>query len=255
MHLRNQIRRTWVADAVKHGAQYRFLLARNSDLMITKVLKREQEVFNDCVTFEFDDLWENLPLKTLAGHRYVAGASKSHIWTVKIDTDVYLNVARLIELKPTFLNFEFLYGAQMIHQPLSQVPRYREPRGLTLHEYPPYNSGPFNLMSADVSRFIGTLPFSVWEGTRNEDALIGRILEPYHLKWVEATEVHISMPSQDCTDNYLPPCCYPIADILALHFPTDSVIQHGAFQWMHKLQDEFCWHHLRSNCSITRCDM
>ena len=46
------------------------------------------------------------------------------------------------------------------------------------------------VMSGDISGYLGSLPFDIKVGTRNEDALIGRLLEPFDILFFHSEKIH-----------------------------------------------------------------
>lgn len=74
-----------------------FTVARSSDAQVQAQLRAEASVYGDILQADFIESYDNLTRKTLAGLAYIARHCGQARFVLKVDDDVFVDWARLIE--------------------------------------------------------------------------------------------------------------------------------------------------------------
>ncbi|KYB26485.1 Beta-1,3-galactosyltransferase brn-like Protein [Tribolium castaneum] len=153
---RRAIRETW--GQKRDNVTFYFLLGedKNSHHEVQLKLRDESQRFNDIVQERFVDSYNNLTLKSITMLKlFHLHCSDSYKYLLKIDDDVYLNIASALkELTNRSITTNVLLGhiynvTNAIRNPASKwfVPYELYPD----EKYPPYLCGAAYIMSADVA--------------------------------------------------------------------------------------------------------
>ena len=162
--LRRLVRLTYQLDLRKESNEpmpaLRFLLGRGTseeDDSIQATIDAEIAKHDDIIIGQFEDTYDNLPLKTLTGYTYLAERCSEHVeWIMFHDDDALINIERAMRFfngNPHAMNcFGFLGQQQRPHR-WSKYNVTME-QWETGHYYPPFCSGPCNGISRQAAMKI-----------------------------------------------------------------------------------------------------
>ncbi|PIK42759.1 putative beta-1,3-galactosyltransferase 1-like [Apostichopus japonicus] len=97
---RNAQRESCLSVKVARGRNVRsvFLLGKPKEEKLLADIKAEQEQYQDILMEDFDDTYNNLTLKVLMGMKWASEYCNNASWVMKVDDDVYVDLAQLVEI-------------------------------------------------------------------------------------------------------------------------------------------------------------
>lgn len=148
------IRKSWGNISNIHpGVQVRFLLGRSETPALQDLVQTEQFIYNDIITKDILETYENLTRKSIAILHWVVSYCKRVRYLLKIDDDMFLNLPRLLKHltkdKPT----NSILGCKVRHSSpfrFSYSKWYVSWDQYKEKEYPEYISGTAYLISGDI---------------------------------------------------------------------------------------------------------
>ncbi|RXN00638.1 Beta-1,3-galactosyltransferase 5 [Acipenser ruthenus] len=180
--VRKAIRSTWAKNRVVAGKPVLiiFLLGSFPGSSIQQVaLAAEDRVYGDVLQRDFVDSYYNLTLKTLMGLQWVAQACPGASYVFKTDSDVFVNIQRLLPLLLRRATHTHLYTGRVslegepVRNPNSKY--YVSKTEFPFDYYPPFCSGTGYVLSMDLVWDILTVSPTVRE-IKLEDVFIGMCL-------------------------------------------------------------------------------
>ena len=156
--LRNTLRQTWLRitkDTPDVTTRHVFLLGATRDQGLQGALVWEQGLYGDLVQQDFVDSYENLTLKTMMGLEWAVTFCPQAKVVLKADTDVFVNLPRLISAIKKFPGFGSIRG---LCQTWSR-PMRRSKWAVTYEQYPqevypPFCKGTRYFMPMKVARAL-----------------------------------------------------------------------------------------------------
>ncbi|XP_072356605.1 beta-1,3-galactosyltransferase 5-like [Scyliorhinus torazame] len=184
---RSAIRHTWGRERTAHGkrAVTYFLLGYSRKHQAR--LLREQMLHKDIIQKDFNDTYYNLTIKVLMGLQCVTRFCSSSNFEMETDSDMFVNVAYLIELLSHWSPKDIFTGditrnAKVIREESSKW--YVNGNEYPLDNYPPFCTGSGYVLSTDVA-------CRVWKVSRRirklklEDVFLGLCIVELHLDPVQ----------------------------------------------------------------------
>lgn len=157
---RDIIRKTWGKQSVVLGklVQTVFLLGLPTGADAQQLqgkLRVESQLQRDLVQSDFQDSYHNLTIKTMVMLRWLCSRCASASYTMKIDSDMFLNVPNLVRLllDPSTPRHNYMTGLVWWKSPVLRDPynKFYMPREVIAEaEYPPYALGMGYVMSLDL---------------------------------------------------------------------------------------------------------
>lgn len=95
---RDAIRKTWGNYDHQRNISILFMLGETLNLEIQKLVKDEQELYNDIISGNFIDSYRNLTLKTISALEWVHKYCFQVKFVLKTDDDMFINVPQLQNL-------------------------------------------------------------------------------------------------------------------------------------------------------------
>lgn len=151
----------------------------------------EYDQYGDLLIIDGVESYSLLPTKVLGGMEYFIRECEETKYFIKQDADMLTNwgvvvkaleVARVKGDSEMKLN-ELWFGLPMIGQPvLHNSHKNADPDLKSLEIYPPYASGPFYVLCRELVEYVILARIKDPRQLINEDATIGLMLEPLHLK-------------------------------------------------------------------------
>ncbi|CAN6483840.1 unnamed protein product [Victoria cruziana] len=228
---RRSLRKTWMPsdhDGLQRleeatGLAFRFVIGRTSDAKKMSDLRKEVEEYDDFVLLDIDEMYSNLPHKTLAFFRSAYGLYDADFY-VKADDDIYLRPDRLSVLLAKERSHLLTYLGCMKKGPVFTDPKLKwyEPLSYLLgSEYFLHAYGPIYALSADVVASMVAVKNDSFRMFSNEDVTIGA--------WMLAMNVNhennMALCETSCSTSSIavwdiPKCsglCHPEERLLTLH--------------------------------------
>ena len=152
---RDQIRATWMKDAMAVGMKVVFSLGSSVFHGESTEILMENEIYQDIVQLSFVDDWRNLTLKTIASLSWYKNYCSHAKYYIKVDDDAVINVDNLVSNLATFSNSHAIIG----HLLKTNAPCFvwwRQQHCMPpeqhfkldyLDRYPPYPAGPMYVMT------------------------------------------------------------------------------------------------------------
>lgn len=154
---RDAIRQTWGGHTViqdKAVALF-FILGRQTGVQLEDQLLQESRDHQDLIQADFVDCYKNLTIKTMVMMEWLDAHCSDAAYAMKIDSDMFLNVAKLVAVLTNAPRTAYLSGlveraAGVLREPSSKwfVPVQVFPRAV----YPPYALGLGYVFSTDLPR-------------------------------------------------------------------------------------------------------
>lgn len=120
---RRIIRQTWGRHLDPLKVRTGFLVGKTSIGTIQRKIEVESHVYNDIIQADFIDVYDSLPLKTVAYLNWINSFCSRVPFIVKCDDDVYINVHNLATTLHTLPpNTPAIYGG---YNPIEQVNRMK----------------------------------------------------------------------------------------------------------------------------------
>lgn len=202
---------TMAADTIA----YRFVSEAPSSPSETKDLADEMARHHDLVLMssKADKQVRQIGEKMLWGMGWVLDHFEIRHFVIA-DDDAYINPDKLIEDSKSWASSRFYLGHHMrgqnvIHFEKTKNGRYGE-RNFPIDTFPPYASGVFLVLSADLLGAFARAPAKLRTMT-NDDAQVGVVLLPYDVEY--ATRKGIMPWGHQKKDTK----CIPAADIYVIH--------------------------------------
>ncbi|KAJ1122439.1 hypothetical protein NDU88_000926 [Pleurodeles waltl] len=180
---RSIIRRTWASVTSASGKQIKtvFLLGRRNGQKMQDSLASEHAVFDDLVQKGFFDSYVNLTLKTLMGFQWVSEHCPRAEYIMKTDSDVFVNVWRLVRLLLEASDLPFPLYTGSIHSadkptrnPLSKY--YVSWAEYPEKVFPPFCPGWSYILSAEIAPALLAIA-PLLPPLKLEDVFVGLCLE------------------------------------------------------------------------------
>lgn len=186
LEARDAIRQTWGNQSVVQGEEVLTLFmlgitGRDDSEQVQEEIKQENLRHGDLIQSNFLDSYLNLTIKTMVIMDWLATHCSTASYSMKIDSDVFLNIDNLVIMlkKPEIPKENYLTGMLMIDRP---VVRSTDSKWYVSEElfpdstYPPYTLGMGYVFSNDLpGRFVeaskSIKPFNI------EDAYIGMCMK------------------------------------------------------------------------------
>lgn len=193
---RTAIRRTWGQHGLIPGVDILHLFVvgqpAQSDPVLQEHLERESKEYGDIIQMDFVDSYHNLTIKTMMIMNWISTYCQGAWYTLKIDSDVFLNVHYLVDYlhgRDESSRKDYITGSVISdavpHRDSSN--KWYMPEDLYPDTwYPPYVSGAAYVFSTDLARKISwasrfVLPIPL------EDVYVGMCLHVLGVKPVYAT--------------------------------------------------------------------
>ncbi|XP_061827665.1 beta-1,3-galactosyltransferase 1 [Nerophis lumbriciformis] len=158
---RQAIRETWGDESAFSDLRVLaiFLLGRNTDPVLNRMVEQESQIFHDMVVEDFIDSYHNLTLKTMMGMRWVATFCPKAQYIMKTDSDVFVNMDNLLYklLKPSTKPRKRYFTGYVINGGPIRDMRSKWYMSRDLYpdsRYPPFCSGTGYVFSSDVAEMI-----------------------------------------------------------------------------------------------------
>ena len=199
---RQVIRATWANKVSLRGRRRSFsgatdweivfTLGKTADVRVNARVQQEAARFDDILLGEFQDLYENLVIKTIMGLSWASRVNCTYV--LKADDDVYVHISRLI----TWLRWPTLPArlyAGYINTHSRVVRRTTSKFYIDLESYnapyfPNYCAGPFYVLSRNILPALVNLT-SFIKPIFIEDAYIGILTQSLGVKPVDSSETFV----------------------------------------------------------------
>ncbi|XP_029977952.1 beta-1,3-galactosyltransferase 1-like [Sphaeramia orbicularis] len=178
---RDAIRRTWGGQTMvldKAVALF-FILGRQTGVQLEDQLLQESRDHRDLIQADFLDCYKNLTIKTMVMMEWLDAHCSGASYAMKIDSDMFLNVAKLVSMLTDAPRTAYLSGlveraAGVLRQRSSKwfVPVQVYPRAA----YPPYALGLGYVFSMDLPRKLVAASRHV-KALYIEDVYVGMCME------------------------------------------------------------------------------
>ena len=138
-----------------------FLVGASPNSTVQRHLAEEVKTYGDVLQQDFVDSYDNLTLKTLVALEWTIEYCPNVRWVVKIDSDVYLNLAYLTAIQQSINDTDYLFG--YCFQNLRPMRRTENPawkkiviptETYSFVYFPPFCGGPLYMLSINVTRAI-----------------------------------------------------------------------------------------------------
>ncbi|KAL6259266.1 hypothetical protein P5V15_009184 [Pogonomyrmex californicus] len=96
LEARTAIRQTWGHFGQRSDMSVLFMLGTTLDTRVEKILRKEQNMYNDVIRGRFLDSYSNLTLKTISTLEWVDTYCSKVKYLLKTDDDMFINVPRLL---------------------------------------------------------------------------------------------------------------------------------------------------------------
>lgn len=107
---RQQLRKTWIREAVRLSVPYAFVLAHSVNHTVQSRIFAEHDRYGDIIAGQFIDSWYNLTLKTTFAIGWMLSKCGER-WLLKTDDSSIVNVPNLIEMVNAYSRlFSHIYG-------------------------------------------------------------------------------------------------------------------------------------------------
>lgn len=195
---RRLIRKTWANNSLIPEMRVIFLTGLSNDSNVNRKLQIEYEKYQDIVQEDFLDTYRNLTLKTIMGYKWVSKYCSNAYYTLKVDSDIVVNVFGLIHfLKQIVNNTEFRtssyfggnsHESEIIRDPTDKFfMSYEEFPGVY---YPLYHPGIGYIMSTDLTTKFYDLSFST-KYVPFEDVYTGLLALKLDVKYFDMSDEYI----------------------------------------------------------------
>ncbi|XP_022084579.1 beta-1,3-galactosyltransferase 5-like [Acanthaster planci] len=188
--IRNAIRETWASVSRVAGVSVRRVLTRfllgRADPILERTqswIEAENEQHGDILQGDFDDVYRNLTLKTIAGIEWAGRQCPAAAYVMKTDSDVFVNVDGIVRYLSNsseqqhvtpFAVGDVAKGAKPIRNDVLKW--YTSESEYPQLTYPPFMKGPGYIVSSEVVRLLiesfPRTPLFVWE-----DVYVGMCLK------------------------------------------------------------------------------
>ncbi|XP_078506539.1 beta-1,3-galactosyltransferase 5-like [Lissotriton helveticus] len=180
---RSVIRSTWASVTHASGKPIRtvFLLGTRYSQKMQDSLASEHAVFDDLVQKDFFDSYSNLILKTLMGFQWVSEYCPRAEYIMKVDSDVFVNVWRLVQLLMAAIDLPFPLYTGSIHLSVEPIRNPLSKFYVSWAEYPddvfpPYCPSWSYIVSGELApALLAIAPFM--PPLKLEDVFVGLCLE------------------------------------------------------------------------------
>ncbi|KAL4235158.1 hypothetical protein ACF0H5_006796 [Mactra antiquata] len=117
---RMALRTTWLTRTKQNTAKVRYLFILGHNEKYMKQIAKENEKFQDIITANFTDSYENLTLKTIAGFKWIKQRCPQAQVVMKTDDDMFVNVEALIYFSAKYSKYlsDHLFGACWVRKPI-----------------------------------------------------------------------------------------------------------------------------------------
>ncbi|XP_015227069.1 PREDICTED: beta-1,3-galactosyltransferase 1-like [Cyprinodon variegatus] len=183
---RDVIRSTWGSEKMIDGKAVTlfFLLGKQTESDAEQVhqqLVQESKDHHDLIQSDFVDCYKNLTIKTMVMLEWLNSFCSSAAYTMKIDSDIFLNVPNLVTMlqnapRTNYMTGLVVYEAQVLRDPSSKW--YVPMSILSDPVYPPYALGLGYILSLDLTKKLVEASQYV-KAFYIEDAYLGLCM--YHL--------------------------------------------------------------------------
>lgn len=155
---RDTVRKTWGLEASgRKEVVLTFLVADVGDSKIKKNLNMESQMHGDMIQASFMENYYNLTMKSVTMLHLSLTLCPQAQFTMKIDTDVFLNVPNLLKLLSRSNKSRLIAGrGATSSKPLRNRSHkwYVSKKQYPFSTYPPYVHGPGYVLSRDVVRLL-----------------------------------------------------------------------------------------------------
>ena len=219
---RQSLRDSWLSASRNNTSnmRYVFILGEIDKSALHHELKNEAEKFNDIVIANFQDTYQNLTLKTIAGYHWINKYCAHARFVMKTDDDVYVNIPSLLEHLVNKTD-DYSFG-----KPSKDAPPIRDKNNkwyISFEDYPSatypdyYNGFGYVLSMKHVRGLLNIyqnvkfVPF--------EDVFVGHCLKEMNVT-VRDTELYIIV-----LRFLLPYCVYQYRNIIMVHKTPNSLMK------------------------------
>ncbi|XP_071540389.1 lactosylceramide 1,3-N-acetyl-beta-D-glucosaminyltransferase-like [Panulirus ornatus] len=157
---RRAIRENYLKDFVDYGIPYGFLISSPEGKLAMQAITEENDKFKDLIVLDSKEMYDHLTLKTAHLLHWASHNCPDASYIVKLDDDVYVNVARLLQVLDTprdhtilgkvCTNCVPLRGSSGGHHGLRLFSNTVTRRHMPLTRFPPFLMGPSYVITADV---------------------------------------------------------------------------------------------------------
>jgi len=168
------------------------------------LFEEEKEEHGDFIIGDFEDSYQNLPLKTLSGYTYLSKYCKFEIdWVTFHDDDVFIDHLRLekiLQRQSPSIKSKFLCPFRVAPAKLQSTDKFTFQENLwdpQITNFPAYCAGPCTTMSGkSAEKIFNTAKVTNWRGFGIEDVLFTGIirrkadLPPPPLRWDRSICTH-----------------------------------------------------------------
>lgn len=156
---RQAIRESYLKDLLENNIPYGFLLSNPEDRRAMRSINDENDKFKDLIVLESKETYYHLTLKTAHLLQWAAHNCPASAYIVKMDDDVYVNVARLLQVLDGPRNHTVLgkvctncvpVRGGSLGTALRLYSNVVTLRHSPLTRFPPFAMGPAYVITADV---------------------------------------------------------------------------------------------------------
>lgn len=189
---------------------------------------------SDILIVDVKESYYNLTVKTIETLKAMQNLNFNHF--IKIDEDVFVNWNELIPLISNIPKSRLYYGFTWFNAPkVNSIKNKNQELNFKQDFYPPFNAGPFYILSKDVVSLLVADSFHKIKYS-NEDVNIGIWLSSYNLTLIH--DPLIQVHSFSCSENIIALHSCSTARLYRLH---QGWIEYGKIcHYESKVHPEYC---------------